>query len=399
MRLASAAAAERAVSVYNRRMLGERYIEVELATFSELRASKEGKGAVKLCSFWAAGKCDRGASCSYYHDPAILQREAQQQLSEQLDHDTAMNLDAAHAAALLGKWTVCNKALNRAAKAEKAGEAASAKVDRGGSVDSKTALFQQMRRQELRLERQRITAFAEQNNTKSLKGKDTPSAVDLPDCLGRVFIFSSEFLDEPTQELQSDERVDFDSSTAVQTIRKRLFAALRKTMGLEEALALELTTKKRMRKRLKECVNKDGALCWQKIFDQNDCAKAGASTAHERPVRLEICAGNGDWCAAQAAAEKDVANWCAVELRHDRVYSIFSRIAFENLANMAAVGGDARRVVDTHVAAGSISHAFINFPEPPHHRSVSSGDIPMPATAAFCHEEKHMHYSKPSDKE
>ena len=54
--------------------------------------------------------------------------------------------------------------------------------------------------------------------------------------------------------------------------------------------------------------------------------------------------------------------------RHDRVYSIFSRLAFEGLDNLAAVGGDARRVVGAHVGPGAVAHAFINFPEPPHHR-------------------------------
>eukprot|EP01051_Picozoa_sp_SAG22_P006076 SAG22_NODE_385_length_11304_cov_21.304775_6_plen_95_part_00 len=88
----------------------------------------------------------------------------------------------------------------------------------------------------------------------------------------------------------------------------------------------------------------------------------------EKPLKLEICAGNGDWAAAQAAAEVGEADWAALELRHDRVYSIFSRLAFGGLANFAAIGGDARRVIGKNIAKGSVQHAFINFPEPPHHR-------------------------------
>eukprot|EP00434_Breviolum_minutum_P009363 symbB.v1.2.008251.t1/scaffold515.1/size193321/13 len=35
-----------------------------------------------------------------------------------------------------------------------------------------------------------------------------------------------------------------------------------------------------------------------------------------KPVKLEICSGNGDWVIAQAKAEQGIANWIALELRH-----------------------------------------------------------------------------------
>ena len=85
------------------------------------------------------------------------------------------------------------------------------------------------------------------------------------------------------------------------------------------------------------------------------------------PIKLEICSGNGDWAVAQAAADRGEANWAALELRHDRVYNIFSRMVFEKAENLCVIGGDAGVVVAHHIAPASVAHVFINFPvRPPH---------------------------------
>jgi tRNA G46 methylase TrmB len=63
-------------------------------------------------------------------------------------------------------------------------------------------------------------------------------------------------------------------------------------------------------------------------------------------------------------------DWVALELRHDRVYSIFSRAVCEGAPNLCAMGGDAASVLRKRVRPESVSHVFVNFPEPPHH----SGD-------------------------
>ena len=52
------------------------------------------------------------------------------------------------------------------------------------------------------------------------------------------------------------------------------------------------------------------------------------------------------------------------------MYQIFSRMAFEKVDNLCVLGGDAARVLPSHLRRASVSHVFINFPEPPHH----SGD-------------------------
>lgn len=92
-----------------------------------------------------------------------------------------------------------------------------------------------------------------------------------------------------------------------------------------------------------------------------------------RPVKLEICAGNGDWAVAQAKADPG-SDWVALELRHDRVYSIFSRAVCEGARNLCAMGGDAARVMRRNVRPAAVSHVFINFPEPPHHSGDAAAD-------------------------
>ena len=47
------------------------------------------------------------------------------------------------------------------------------------------------------------------------------------------------------------------------------------------------------------------------------------------PIKLEVASGTGEWAVAQALADVGNANWAAIELRHDRVYSTFSRMALQ----------------------------------------------------------------------
>ena len=63
---------------------------------------------------------------------------------------------------------------------------------------------------------------------------------------------------------------------------------------------------------------------------------------------LEVASGTGDWAAAQALAEVGTANWAALELRHDRVYDIFSRMVLQGVPNLAVIGGDAAQVLAEH---------------------------------------------------
>ena len=97
-------------------------------------------------------------------------------------------------------------------------------------------------------------------------------------------------------------------------------------------------------------------------------SKAGSdksAVASRLPVKLEIASGTGDWVVAQALADVGAASWTAVELRHDRVYAIFSRMALQTVPNLCVLGGDAATIVGERMQSKTVAHAFINFPEPP----------------------------------
>ena len=73
-----------------------------------------------------------------------------------------------------------------------------------------------------------------------------------------------------------------------------------------------------------------------------------------------MAAGNGDWAAAQAAADPG-ADWAALELRHDRVYSIFTHAVLRGCANLSPMGGDAAAVLRHRVAAGTMAETNFLF--------------------------------------
>ncbi len=83
-------------------------------------------------------------------------------------------------------------------------------------------------------------------------------------------------------------------------------------------------------------------------------------------MKVELASGTGDWVVAQALADAGRANWVACELKHDRVASILSRVVMGGAPNLAVLGGDGVAILSAHVQPTSVSHFFVNFPEPPH---------------------------------
>lgn len=154
-----------------------------------------------------------------------------------------------------------------------------------------------------------------------------------------------------------------------------LLDSLHTTAGLRQVTRLGIASEAAIRKRVCRSVSKHGRLRWAKLFRMRKLTpkaapKAEASAqasaqAEALPIKLEIAAGTGDWVIAQALADEGQAAWTAVELRHDRVYSIFSRMALQAVPNLCVLGGDAAAIVEHHLQPKTISHAFINFPEPP----------------------------------
>ena len=148
------------------------------------------------------------------------------------------------------------------------------------------------------------------------------------------------------------------SSESVETLRSDLFAALRNTMGLSG-------NGESVRKSISKLIADDGTLRFGKMF--------GRKKNDARELNLEVAAGNGDWAVEQAKADFG-ADWISLELRHDRVYSIFSRAVCEGTSNFAAMGGDAAYVFRRHIKESSVSNVFVNFPEPPHHSGDTQAD-------------------------
>ena len=83
------------------------------------------------------------------------------------------------------------------------------------------------------------------------------------------------------------------------------------------------------------------------------------------PVKLEICSGHGDWIIERASQSQTTANWLALEIRFERVYTIFSKLNFKHLENLAILGGEANHIISNHLPPGILDEVFINYPDPP----------------------------------
>jgi pentatricopeptide repeat protein len=90
---------------------------------------------------------------------------------------------------------------------------------------------------------------------------------------------------------------------------------------------------------------KDKKIKFKKIFDLKN------------PMYLEICSGAGDWIIEKAKSDKKI-NWTALEMRNDRNYSIFSKMVFENVKNVAIVQGEALKTLKECFKKNSIDKVF-----------------------------------------
>lgn len=86
----------------------------------------------------------------------------------------------------------------------------------------------------------------------------------------------------------------------------------------------------------------------------------------DKKRRLEICSGSGDWVIARA--QKDDANWAALEIRFDRVHEIWRRVSLNKLEDRVTVIHADAAHLEKMVPKGSVDEIFINFPDPPHTR-------------------------------
>ena len=105
---------------------------------------------------------------------------------------------------------------------------------------------------------------------------------------------------------------------------ERCAKALEQCLGLSKALRRGERSPTEAFKALRRCFSGSEGLRWRRIFQR------------EAPVKLEICSGNGDWVVAQAKRERE-SDWGALELRQDRLHSIFSRVLSQHGTHTVAI--------------------------------------------------------------
>ena len=361
------------------------------------------------CMFWERGRCDRAANCQFWHDPTINQADSKQTEAANRDAELELNMQLAQAAALLGRRKACKTALARAAGLQSQAEAADAAAtlewwssdgarsagdgaDEAGENRYGTGLHASFRRTELARLGQRIGAYAKALPKARATADSAPDegwrgrsgAAPLNTFFTRCLVFGVMLEGEGS------------SAPAGEPLARRLLDALTRTAGLAQACKHGLATERFVRRRLERSVSRKGRLRWRRLFRAGGAVggseggagargSAGPSTGgetagrsmggeiagrsmggllespanpparspHDLPVKLEIASGTGEWAVAQAMAETGRANWAAIELRHDRVYSTFYQMALQR------VRGRTRRHTAGHGRARALDRGVL----------------------------------------
>lgn len=105
---------------------------------------------------------------------------------------------------------------------------------------------------------------------------------------------------------------------------------------------------------------------------------------NSNPVHVEFCSGNGMWIFEQAKERPDV-NFIAVEMDFERVRKIYAKCRNAGLSNILVVSGKAEPFIKWYVPKGSISTAYVNFPDPwPKDRHAKHRIIKAPFIEDVC---------------
>jgi tRNA G46 methylase TrmB len=86
---------------------------------------------------------------------------------------------------------------------------------------------------------------------------------------------------------------------------------------------------------------------------------------NDLPVRLEVCSGHGDWVTERAQRDEGKANWLALEMRRNRIRMTWAKAVRRRLDNVALLCGMAHEMMGAHVASGSLTEVYVNYPDPP----------------------------------
>lgn len=80
---------------------------------------------------------------------------------------------------------------------------------------------------------------------------------------------------------------------------------------------------------------------------------------NQAPIHIEYCSGNGSWIASKALEFPEI-NWIAVEKKFDRVSKIWKK----RQKNLLIICGEGVIATHHYIRSASISHVFVNFPDP-----------------------------------
>lgn len=84
---------------------------------------------------------------------------------------------------------------------------------------------------------------------------------------------------------------------------------------------------------------------------------------NDHPIHIEYCSGNGAWIGSKALEFPHI-NWIAVEKKFDRVSKIWKKIERFDLKNLLVICGEGIFSTERYIRSESISHVFVNFPDP-----------------------------------
>jgi pentatricopeptide repeat protein len=209
---------------------------------------------------------------------------------------------------------------------------------------------------------------------------------------------------EPTSTKKKEKETtnSSSSSSAARTLRRSLLNASWQSFGLAAALnkcCEDLTLPPPHDfLRVKDCerivrrLSSNNSSSSDKAIHDNGTIDFFPGQQCEKPLDIELGSGFGDWIVDLAAKNKDTRNYIAVELRADRVASIFAKAMLSShggpLENLVVVGGDGTTFLSDRIIPESVSTIFVNHPEPPtqdYGRNVSElqgimdGSLPEPA--------------------
>jgi len=85
--------------------------------------------------------------------------------------------------------------------------------------------------------------------------------------------------------------------------------------------------------------------------------------SENKPVFVEYCSGNGLWISEKAKQHPEV-QWIAVEKKYERVRKIWAKCQNLALDNLTVVFGMGEVWTALFVPDASVSHVFVNFPDP-----------------------------------